>query len=157
MILMKTGLNYKGGVSMNMKNKAEIIGRFTAEPKCCTGSSGKSYMNFDLAVDKEGGKNEVDFIPCCAFGKAAEFISKHFCKGQMINCFGSIITSIWTDKNGEKQKQVKVKVTNVDFYGAKVDENNADIELTKYSNDKVFGSLIDVSDDIIDDDDFETI
>ena len=75
----------------------------------------------------------------------------------MINCFGSIITSIWTDKSGEKQKQVKVKVTNVDFYGAKVDVNNANLKLIKRHNDKVFSTLIGVSDDIIDDDDFETI
>ncbi len=142
---------------MNMKNRVSLIGRLTAEPECQTSGAGKPYMNFDLAVDKEiGRKNEVDFIPCCAFGKIAEFICKHFSKGQMINAFGSVITSVWADKNREKQKQVRIKITNVDFYGFKQNDSLTNEQL-KQRNEKKYGNIIENDfDDIINDNDFET-
>lgn len=138
---------------MNMKNKVELIGRLTAEPECQTSAAGKPYMNFDLAVDTETGKkNDVDFIPCCAFGKVAEFICKHFSKGQMINTFGSVITSVWTGKNGEKQKQVRMKITNVDFYGFKQNDGSLTAEQLKNRNEKKYGSIIENDFEDIDDD-----
>lgn len=139
---------------MNMKNRVNLIGRLTVQPECQQSKQGKAYMNFDLAVDKETGKkNDADFISCCAFGKVAEFITSHFSKGQMINVLGSVITSVWVDKNGTKQKQMKVKISNVDFYGFMTADEDSSTESLQERNKLRFGDMInDVCDDIIDDD-----
>lgn len=61
------------------------LGTISRDVELRTSAKGMSVLSFSIA-NKEGfGDNErTDFIPCVAFGKTAELISKYFKKGDPI-------------------------------------------------------------------------
>lgn len=123
-----------------MINTAVLMGRLTYEPELRVTPNGVSVIRFQLAVDRQyqakGQDRQADFIDCIAWRQTAEFISQYFHKGSMIAVSGSIQTANYTDKDGNKRKQVEVVANNVSFCGGKSDNaqgsNKADIS---YSDD----------------------
>lgn len=106
-----------------MYNKVILLGRLTAKPQLSTAQSGKSYIRFSIAVDrqftnKQTGEREADFISCTAFGKTAEFICRYFLKGSAILVEGSLQNNNYTDKNGVKQYSCVVMVNSANFTGS---------------------------------------
>ena len=104
-----------------MLNAVQIAGRFTAAPVVRIANSGKSVCNFTLAVDRDRknaeGQRETDFIPCVAFGSAAEFIEKYFDKGSMAIVVGRLQLRDWTDKEGSSHRTAEILVSNIYFAG----------------------------------------
>ena len=102
-------------------NAVQIAGRFTAAPVVRIANSGKSVCNFTIAVDRDRknaeGQWETDFIPCVAFGSAAEFIEKYFNKGSMAIVVGRLQLRDWTDKDGSSHRTAEILVSNVYFAG----------------------------------------
>lgn len=108
-----------------MLNSVNIQGRFTDHPELTHLSNGKAVTNFTIAVD--GGKNgdgtrRVDFIKIVAWNAMAEFICKYFEKGQQIIVEGKISSGSFTDKSGNKRKDVYVLAKGANFCGAKSHE-----------------------------------
>lgn len=66
-------------------NIAIISGNLSRDVETRTTQNGKTVANFTVAVNRRmpdaNGNKVADFIPCVAFGKTAEFISKYFSKG----------------------------------------------------------------------------
>lgn len=139
-----------------MINSVVEMGRLTYEPELRSTPSGVSVLRFQIAVDRNyTAKNEerkTDFIDCVAWRSTAEFISRYFHKGDMIALEGSIQTSNFTDKDGNKRKQVEVVANNVSFCGSK---SNSGTTNTAYSQPAPTYASADNSDfeEIIDDDD----
>ncbi|WP_274952459.1 single-stranded DNA-binding protein [Angelakisella massiliensis] len=106
-----------------MYNKAILIGRLTTNPEMKRTSSGVSVVSFTLAVDRrfsgKDGDRKADFINCTAWRGTAEFICKHFGKGDPLGVEGSIQTRSYEDKNGNKRTAVEVVAENVFFVGSK--------------------------------------
>lgn len=106
-----------------MLNRSVLMGRLTFEPELKSTPSGVSVIRFQIAVDRSyqaaGQERKADFIDCVAWRQTAEFISRYFHKGNMIALEGSIQTSSYTDKNGNKCKQVEVLAERVSFCGSK--------------------------------------
>lgn len=100
-----------------------LMGRLTYEPELRTTPSGVSVLRFQVACDrnyqKDSQNRQADFIDCVAWRQTAEFISKYFHKGSMIAVEGTIQTSNYTDKDGNKRKQIEVLANNVSFCGGK--------------------------------------
>ena len=106
-----------------MINTVALMGRLTYDPELKSTPSGVSVLRFQIAVDRNyqraGQERQADFIDCVAWRQTAEFISRYFHKGSMIAVEGSIQTSNYTDKDGNKRKQVEVSANNVSFCGSR--------------------------------------
>lgn len=111
-----------------MINTVALTGRLTYEPELKATQSGVSVIRFQVAVDRnyqaQGQERQADFIDCIAWRQTAEFISRYFHKGDMIGIEGSIQTSNFTDKDGNKRKAVDVVANNVSFCGSKQQSNS---------------------------------
>lgn len=139
-----------------MINSVVEMGRLTYEPELKVTPSGISVLRFQIAVDRnyapQGEERKTDFIDCVAWRSTAEFINRYFHKGDMIALEGSIQTSNYTDKDGNKRKQVEVVANNVSFCGGK---SNSGTGNTAYNQPAPTYASADNSDfeEIIDDDD----
>ena len=100
-----------------------LMGRMTYEPELRSTPNGLSVIRFQVACDrtyqKDNQNRQADFIDCVAWRQTAEFISRYFHKGSMIAVEGTIQTSNYTDKDGNKRKQIEVLANNVSFCGGK--------------------------------------
>lgn len=104
-----------------MLNKAILMGRLAADPEMRSTQSGKKVCSFTLAVNRQGKDAGTDWIDIVAWEKTAEFVCKHFTKGQLVAVAGRIQTRNWEDQNGGKRKAVEVVAEEVHFAEAKKD------------------------------------
>ena len=98
-------------------NKATMIGRFAADPELKQTGNGVPVTSFTLAVDRPytKGERQTDWLDFVAWRGTAEFICKHFSKGDGIVVEGSVQSRTWEDKNGQKRKSIEIVVENVEF------------------------------------------
>lgn len=116
-----------------MLNVVVIMGRLTSQPELKTTQSGVSVTSFTVAVNRQYSKGEqqTDFIPCVAWRNNADFITKHFGKGQMIAIKGNLQQRSYQDKNGNNRTTFEVVVESADFCGKK---ENSDEQAQKLDN-----------------------
>ena len=97
-------------------NKVVLVGRFTKDPELrySTGN-GIATSRFTVAVNRQGKKDEADFINCVAFNKPAELIAQYLGKGRQIAISGSIRTGSYTAQDGSKRYTTDVVVETFDF------------------------------------------
>ena len=105
-------------------NKVVLMGRMTKNPEIryAEGENPVAVGRYTLAVNrrwKKEGEAEADFIPCVTFGKAATFAEKYFSKGQMVCIVGRLQVRNWTDKDGNKRRNMEVVVEEQHFAGSK--------------------------------------
>lgn len=100
-----------------MVNQVTIEGRLVADPEIGviihTAKGDRAKYNFTIASQDNYGKQATYFIPCSAWGKTGEFISKWFKKGYLIELTGRL-TSYRDLTNGGETK-VEVTVDHADF------------------------------------------
>ena len=103
-------------------NKIMLQGRFTADPEMKKTAAGKDFINFNIAVNRnyknKDGVYPTDFFKVLASGTTAAFVGKYFHKGDEIIVVGSLATSSWEDKNGNKRLDTYIEANEVHF-GAK--------------------------------------
>ena len=102
-----------------MLNSVCLMGRLTADPELKSTQSGVSVCNFRIAVDRtytpKGQEKQTDFINIVTWRGTAEFVSRYFHKGQLVAVQGSIQTSQYTDRDGNKRTTFDVVADNVFF------------------------------------------
>ena len=96
-------------------NKVILLGRLTKDPEVryTEGEKPVAVARYTLAVNrkyKANGQTEADFIDCVAFGKIGEFAEKYLKKGQQIAITGRLQVNNWTDRDGNKRKNMGVVV-----------------------------------------------
>ena len=100
-------------------NMVALIGRIVRDPEFRSGEK-TSVCKFTVAVDRKYSKDkEADFIPCTAFGKTAEFVSKYFSKGSRIGVTGRWQTGSYDNKEGQKIYTHDCIIESVDFADGK--------------------------------------
>lgn len=104
------------------------MGRLTRDPEVryAQGEKSTAIARYTLAVDrrfKREGEQNADFIPCLAFGKAAEFAEKYFRQGTKIVVTGRIQTGSYTNKDGVKVYTTEVIVEEQEFAESKSNGN----------------------------------
>ena len=111
-----------------MLNNVSIMGRLVRDPELrYTGdNSDIPVLGFSIAVDRSYGEDETDFIDCVAWRKNAESISKHFEKGRPIIVTGSLQARRWTDKDGNRRRNVEVVVDQWYFADSKRDDSSSE-------------------------------
>ena len=101
-----------------MLNRITIMGRLTRDPELRYTQSQTPVASFTLAVDRDFGEHQTDFIDCVAWRNTAEFVSKYFAKGMMAIADGSLQLRDWTDNNGNKRRNAEVIVSSI-YFGEK--------------------------------------
>ena len=102
-------------------NKIILMGRLTAEPELRYSSkdSSMAIARYTLAVDrrfakKEDGAIATDFIRCVAFGKAGEFASKYFHKGQRVLVEGRLQITTVKNESGTERRIFEIDANTVE-------------------------------------------
>lgn len=106
-------------------NAIVIKGRLTRDPEMRNTQSGKTVVNFAVAVDRRFQKDAVDFFDVTAWEKTGEFVSKYFHKGQEILIQGEMQRREYTDKQGNKRYAWDLIASNVEFCGSKSDNQGS--------------------------------
>ena len=108
-------------------NKVILCGRLTRDTELrYSNNGGTAIARYTLAVDrrfKQDGGQDADFLPCVAFGKAAEFAGKYFFKGTKILVSGRLETGSYTNKDGAKVYTTTVIVEEQEFAESKSSGN----------------------------------
>ena len=105
-----------------MLNHITIMGRLTKDVELRRTNTGTAVASFTLAVDRDFGEKETDFIEVVAWKNTAEFVSKYFAKGRMAVVSGRLQIRKWQDKDGNKRSTAEVVANNVYFGDSKKDE-----------------------------------
>ena len=103
-------------------NKVILVGNLTEEPQLKATPSGVAVVSFRIAVSrkfKSEGQPEADFFTIVAWRNTAEFIGKHFRKGDSILVCGQLQQRMYTDKEGIKRSVVEVVADEASFAGYK--------------------------------------
>ena len=103
-------------------NVCTFIGRLGRDPEMRYTTNGKAVVSFSLGVNRDGKKDETDWIDFVAWEKTAELIAKHCHKGDLIGVTGNLQQRTWEDKEGKKRISHEVRVGRIDFCGGKKSE-----------------------------------
>ena len=95
------------------------MGRLTRAPELRHTGTGKAVVSFTLAVDRDFGDRQTDFIDCVAWGGTAEFTARNIGKGQRVAVSGRLQIREWTDKEGNNRRAAEVIVSNIYFADSK--------------------------------------
>ena len=105
-------------------NKVVLMGRLTRDPEVrySAGENALAIARYTLAVNRRfrrEGEATADFIPCVAFGRAAEFAEKYFHQGLRITISGRIQTESYTNHEGNRVYTTEVVVEEQEFAESK--------------------------------------
>lgn len=101
-----------------MLNEIVLMGRVVRTPDIRKTGNGTSVVSFTLAVDRDYGDKETDFIDCVAWRKTADFVGSYFAKGQLMVAKGRLESRTYQDKDGEPHKVWEVIADSV-YFGEK--------------------------------------
>lgn len=105
-------------------NKVLCIGRLGADPELRFTGNGQPVMDMRIACTEswfDKGSNQrkehTEWITCTVWGARAEALAKVVKKGDLICVEGSIRTTSYEDRDGNKRYQTKVQTSNVVLCG----------------------------------------
>lgn len=105
-------------------NNITIIGNISTD--ISERKAGETIVyNFNVAVNHYNTKtkeNEVVFLPCAAFGKIGENISKYCAKGHKIGITGEVMYKTGVETKNGKNNYMSIIVNSVDFCSTKRDD-----------------------------------
>ena len=104
-------------------NKAILIGNIVRDIELRQTNSGKNIVDFTIAINNGKGR-DADFINCQAWEKTADILAQYTSKGSKIAVDGSIKTTNYTNKEGQKIYKTFVQVYQVELLGSKSDNTN---------------------------------
>ena len=94
-----------------MMNHVSIMGRLVRDPEVRTLKSGTVCASTRIAVEGDyvkGGERKTFFFDVVAWRNDANFLAKHFKKGDPIAISGHLESRDWTDKNGNKRVSIEI-------------------------------------------------
>lgn len=104
-------------------NLVVLLGRTTKDIDLRVSQTGTAIARFTLAVNrayaKEGEDKKADFIPCVAFGKTAETLSKYVGIGRQIAVEGRLQVNSYEKSDGTKAYSTNVIVERFYFADSK--------------------------------------
>lgn len=105
-------------------NECIFIGNLTRDPEVRTVGTEHRVARFTLAVNSgrkdRDGEEQVAYIDCEVWDKAADVISKYITKGSKLCVQATARTESWADKaSGQKRSALRFRVHKFHFVGAK--------------------------------------
>lgn len=104
-------------------NRAMVMGRLTADPELRYTAAGQAVLNMRMATNEsytdrnKERKERVDFHNLVLWGPRAEALAKMLSKGTLVYAEGSLRTSSYDDRDGNKRYKTEINVTNVILTG----------------------------------------
>lgn len=107
-----------------MLNRVVLVGRLARDPELrYTNNNNVPVVSFTLAVNRPfasggtgaGDNKEADFLPCIAWRKQAENISKYVRKGHMVAVDGRIQTRDYVDNTNNRRFVTEIVCDSVVF------------------------------------------
>ncbi len=98
-------------------NKVILIGNLGKDPEIRYTQAGEPIANFSLATsenwnDRNGQRQErTEWHRVEVFGKAAQVARDYLSKGRQVYIEGMVRYDEWTDKDGNKQKATRIRVS----------------------------------------------
>ena len=74
-------------------------------------NDGTAIASFSIADSQ--GKDKAVWWNCSLFGKRAEALGQYIHKGTKVTVSGQVTEDVWTDKNGQERKSMKVRVNDI--------------------------------------------
>ena len=105
-----------------MLNRTIIMGRLCAAPELKKTQTGISVCSVCVAVDRprrQDAEAQTDFLDIVAWRQTAEFLARHFGKGQQIAVDGKLQSRTWEDNEGHRRKTVEIVAEQLHFCGSK--------------------------------------
>ncbi len=101
-----------------MLNRIVLIGRLVRDPDPRTTNTGKSVVEFSIAVDKKFKSQDpsqptADFFRVKAWEKTADFVSNYLTKGRLVAVEGRLETRKYVDKDGNNREVYEIVADNV--------------------------------------------
>lgn len=115
-----------------MLNTITIMGRLTRDPELRYTQSNTPVASFTLAVDRDFGEKQTDFIDCVAWRGTGEFVDRYFSKGSMAIVFGRLQNDEWTDNDGKRRVATKITAEHVYFGESRRSKQVADISAADF-------------------------
>ena len=110
-----------------MLNDYNVMGRLAADPELRSTPEGTHVCSFVICCDRDrttsDGERKTDFIDAVAWAGAAEFIKKHFHKGQLVAANGRMQSRLWEDSSGTTRKSTELSIEHIYFAGSKKENN----------------------------------
>ena len=111
-------------------NSVILIGRITKEIELKKSATNVSYCQFSIAVNEYiKGEQCVDFINIVCFGTVADNLVKYGGKGIKIALQGKLKTKSYTNKNGQKIRDVDVIANFITYLSKKKEDTELPFEL----------------------------
>lgn len=110
-------------------NLVILMGRICKDPDITSSQSGTTIARYSIAVDrrfKKEGEPTADFFTCVSFGKQAEFVDRYLKKGTKIVVTGELQNNNYTNKDGQKVRDNRIIIEEIEFAESKKESNNSD-------------------------------
>lgn len=112
-----------------MINTVSLTGRLTNDINVRETKNGK-VGNFTIAVQRNFGEKEADFIQVTVFNKVAENMKKFTSKGDLVGVVGRLQTSNY-EKDGQTIYVTQVVSNDITFLETKNSKNTTSEEVTE--------------------------
>ena len=86
--------------------------------------NGDPVGNFSVA-DSQGREKPTIWWNCQLFGKRVSALAPYLLKGQQVTVAGNVIEREWTDKDGNKRKQMEIRVIDLALQGGKREQTDS--------------------------------
>ena len=112
-------------------NKVILVGRLGKDPETRYTSGGQAVCHFSMATDESykdrNGERQkrTEWHRITVWGKQAEIAQQYLKKGAQIYLEGSIRTSEWTDKEGQKKTSFEINASTFRMLGSKQDSGGS--------------------------------
>jgi len=103
-------------------NNISIAGNVSQDAEVRYLNDGTQVASFSVADNQGRDKNAI-FWRCSLFGKRAESLSGYLKKGQPVTVSGNLTENEWTDKDGQKRKNMELRVADVALQGGQRQES----------------------------------
>ncbi len=113
-------------------NQTILLGRLTRDPEQRTTPSGRTVVNFSIAVDRTGQDDQADFFNVTAWEKLGELVMQYLSKGRRVLVQGRLRQDSWEDKEtGKRQSRIEVVATDVTFLDSPSSNGSGDASAPK--------------------------
>lgn len=105
-----------------MLNLITLQGRLTSDPEIRKTPSGVHLVSVIVACERpriKDAEKVTDFIPCIAWAKNADFLTKYFRKGDMIIVAGRMQSRPYETQDGHKRIAYELSISESNFCGGK--------------------------------------
>ncbi len=102
-------------------NKVLLVGNLVRTPELQQTQSGISYARITIAVTRQFGEDQADFIPVVVWRQQADFISKYAVKGSKVSVDGRFSSSTYKNSDGDNITRYEVAAERIQLLDTKAE------------------------------------